>query len=451
MARPPRKPAAAPRKNHFAWTSSVLMAGALALLACALFFRWATPSSPSSSLVAPPGLTGRAAAAALTNQGNAVLVTGDLSGAAAMYREALDAYPRHLEANYALGLVVQQLGIDTRAAEMLFRRTLKLSPAHAAAHSSLGDVLMDSSENRTAEALATFTRALALNPASLHALNNLGTLYRRLGRNTEAQARFEAALAVDAECNEARINLGTVLKESGDLDAALEAYVLALARDPTNAEANYNAALVLISQHRPTAAVPFLTLALAQRNKRRAAVSPAAAAAALEGGGEDERHQQHRTKKEEGAESMAAGWRDGASLDDSLEAAEYLLAVAQGKNNPSTTDSAGRRAHVRGLFDGYASRFESHLVNELGYRAPPDLYQLTMGALADEAGEAGEAGEAEEGGAGGEAGGGEEASLRASLRVVDLGCGTGLAGALFKNVSSYLAGGDLSPNMVSES
>ena len=265
-------------------------------------------------------------------------------------------------------------------------------------------------------------------------LNNLGTLYRRLGRNTEAQARFEAALAVDAECNEARINLGTVLKESGDLDAALEAYVMALARDPTNAKANYNAALVLISQQRPTAAVPFLKLALAQRNKRRAAVSPAAAAA-LEGSGEGERHQQqHRTKEEEGAASMAEVWRDGASLDDSLEAAEYLLAVAQGKNNPSTTDSAGRRAHVRGLFDGYASRFESHLVNELGYRAPSDLYELTMGALAEEAEEAG-----------------EEASLRASLRVVDLGCGTGLAGALFKNVSSYLAGGDLSPNMVSES
>ena len=197
---------------------------------------------------------------------------------------------------------------------------------------------------------------------------------------------------------------------------------MALARDPTNAKANYNAALVLISQQRPTAAVPFLKLALAQRNKRRSAVSPAAAA------------QQHRTKEEEGAASMAAGWRDGASLDDSLEAAEYLLAVAQGKNNPSTTDSAGRRAHVRGLFDGYASRFESHLVNELGYRAPSDLYELTMGALAEEAEEAG-----------------EEASLRASLRVVDLGCGTGLAGALFKNVSSYLAGGDLSPNMVSES
>ena len=278
-------------------------------------------------------------------------------------------------------------------------------------------------------ASVAFASVPTLVPCVHTALNNLGTLYRRLGRNTEAQARFEAALAVDAECNEARINLGTVLKESGDLDAALEAYVMALARDPTNAKANYNAALVLISQQRPTAAVPFLKLALAQRNKRRAAVSPAAA---LEGSGEGERRQQQdRTKEEEGAASMAAGWRDGASLDDSLEAAEYLLAVAQGKNNPSTTDSAGRRAHVRGLFDGYASRFESHLVNELGYRAPSDLYELTMGALAEEAG--------------------EEASLRASLRVVDLGCGTGLAGALFKNVSSYLAGGDLSPNMVSES
>ena len=220
MARPPRKPAAAPRKNHFAWTSSVLMAGALALLACALFFRWATPSSPSSSLVAPPGLTGRAAAAALMNQGNAVLVTGDLSGAAAMYREALDAYPRHLEANYALGLVVQQLGIDTRAAEMLFRRTLKLSPAHAAAHSSLGDVLMDSSENRTAEALATFTRALALNPELPDALNGLGVAFKETGHSAQAIDLFDRLIRLQPNNQDAIINRALLDANAGRAHAA---------------------------------------------------------------------------------------------------------------------------------------------------------------------------------------------------------------------------------------
>ena len=75
----------------------------------------------------------------------------------------------HRDANYGLGIVVEKLGLDSNAAEMLYLRTLRIDPTHAAAHSSLADVLMDSSENRTAEALASFTRALALNPASLHA------------------------------------------------------------------------------------------------------------------------------------------------------------------------------------------------------------------------------------------------------------------------------------------
>ena len=97
-----------------------------------------------------------------------MLLNGDLNGAAASYRAALDYAPRSLQANYGLGLVVAQLGIDRHAAELLFRRVLLLDESHANAHSSLGDVLMDSSENRTAEALASFTRALALNPASLH-------------------------------------------------------------------------------------------------------------------------------------------------------------------------------------------------------------------------------------------------------------------------------------------
>ena len=74
----------------------------------------------------------------------------------------------HRDANYGLGIVVEKLGLDSNAAEMLYRRTLLIDSTHAAAHSSLADVLMDSSKNRTAEALASFTRALALNPASLH-------------------------------------------------------------------------------------------------------------------------------------------------------------------------------------------------------------------------------------------------------------------------------------------
>ncbi|WP_336485715.1 class I SAM-dependent DNA methyltransferase [Methylobacterium nigriterrae] len=80
-------------------------------------------------------------------------------------------------------------------------------------------------------------------------------------------------------------------------------------------------------------------------------------------------------------------------------------------------------AYVRALFDGYAARFERHLVGELGYRGPTMLC-ASIDALA---------------GAG-----------RRFARVLDLGCGTGLMGATLEGRFDRLAGVDLSPAMLAK-
>lgn len=77
-------------------------------------------------------------------------------------------------------------------------------------------------------------------------------------------------------------------------------------------------------------------------------------------------------------------------------------------------------AYVRGLFDDYADRFETALVEDLGYRAP--------WLIADLIG---------------------KASPGASFaRAVDLGCGTGLMAEALKGRVEHFAGCDLSPEMV---
>ncbi|WP_132254663.1 class I SAM-dependent DNA methyltransferase [Methylobacterium segetis] len=78
-------------------------------------------------------------------------------------------------------------------------------------------------------------------------------------------------------------------------------------------------------------------------------------------------------------------------------------------------------AYVRALFDGYAARFERHLVGELGYRGPEMLRE----ALARIAG-----------------------PERRFARVLDLGCGTGLMGAALAGRFEHLVGVDLSPEML---
>jgi predicted TPR repeat methyltransferase len=88
-------------------------------------------------------------------------------------------------------------------------------------------------------------------------------------------------------------------------------------------------------------------------------------------------------------------------------------------------DLAGMRpTYVKALFDQYAPKFDAALLGDLGYRGPALLLAAVIGACA--------------------------ASDRPAAfgRVVDLGCGTGLAARAFADVAGEIVGIDLSPRMI---
>ncbi len=109
--------------------------------------------------------------------------------------------------------------------------------------------------------------------------------------------------------------------------------------------------------------------------------------------------------------------REAAERDrDGLFGASLKLAALGLAEVPD----APPEAYVRGLFDDYADRFETALVEDLGYRAPWLIADLI-----------------------------EKASPGASFaRAVDLGCGTGLMAEALKGRVEHFAGCDLSPEMV---
>jgi predicted TPR repeat methyltransferase len=78
-------------------------------------------------------------------------------------------------------------------------------------------------------------------------------------------------------------------------------------------------------------------------------------------------------------------------------------------------------AHVRQLFDEYAASFEQSLVDRLAYQGPGLLEQAIARHLAD---------------------------MPAPLTVIDIGCGTGLAGAAVRRFAGRLDGFDLAPRIV---
>ncbi|MBV9067049.1 MAG: methyltransferase domain-containing protein [Methylobacteriaceae bacterium] len=83
-------------------------------------------------------------------------------------------------------------------------------------------------------------------------------------------------------------------------------------------------------------------------------------------------------------------------------------------------------AYVARLFDQYAPHFEEHLVDGLGYRAPALLRNAVVEVCAR-----------------------TDRPMRFG-RALDLGCGTGLAGAAFRDRVDYLEGVDLSPGMLAQ-
>jgi predicted TPR repeat methyltransferase len=102
--------------------------------------------------------------------------------------------------------------------------------------------------------------------------------------------------------------------------------------------------------------------------------------------------------------------RHGASLRLMLLGAERLSAMPP--------------AYVRALFDQYAPKFETALVDDLGYRGPALLFKAVLAA--------------------------RHAVKKPAFfkRAIDLGCGTGLAATAFAKEVDHFTGVDLSPRMI---
>ena len=110
-----------------------------------------------------------------------------------------------------------------------------------------------------------------------------------------------------------------------------------------------------------------------------------------------------------------------ADPDDYHGARLQLARLGSGEATPAMSE-----AYVRRLFDQYAARFDTALTERLAYRGPAVLRKAVEDAV--------------------------HAAQR-PLRfcsVLDLGCGTGLAGAAFAPLADRLVGVDLSPAMVAQ-
>ena len=218
------------------------------------------------------------------------------------------------------------------------------------------------------------------------------------GRAAEAAAALRARLKAGRGGLLARTTLVKALLASDDVAAALEEAREAAALNPGIAIAAMSLGEALLAANALPAAIAELQRALRlDPSLERARFLTASAW--LEAG--------------EAEKALAIF----AELESS-SAIETLAARARAMRQAPRSDAG----YVRHLFDQFSADYDSRMLGQLSYAAPQilrDLFELVMPG-------------------------------REHLSILDLGCGTGLAGAMFRDKAARLDGIDLSPAMIAK-
>ena len=124
-------------------------------------------------------------------------------------------------------------------------------------------------------------------------------------------------------------------------------------------------------------------------------------------------------------EQIAAAWLAAGEADKALENLDVLEYPPAGMIAAAEAIKAAPRSdagYVRHLFDQFSADYDSRMIGQLAYAAPQILLDLAALVMPG----------------------------RDNLAILDLGCGTGLAGAVFQPLAARLDGVDLSPAMIAK-
>jgi predicted TPR repeat methyltransferase len=312
-----------------------------------------------------------------------------------LIKKALACRPNYVEAHYHLGIILHAQGKPGEAATS-FRRALALKADFAEAHNNLGNVLQ--LQDRPEEAAASFRRALALKPDFAEAYNNLGNALQAQGKTGEAVALYRQALTLKPDYAEAHNNLGIALKGQGKLEEAVGSFTRALTLKPDYVDADHNLGASFQIQGKLAEAISCFRRVLSR--KPDATETLFCLANALYAAGD--------------LIEAVSCYRLTLDADSTNATARHMLAAATG----TLTDKAPIK-YVADTFDSYADQFDRHLTG-LGYQVPAVLREV----VARVAGET------------------------PFCHGLDLGCGTGLVGTAFRDLTERLTGIDLSAGML---
>ncbi len=283
-----------------------------------------------------------------------------------------------------------------REAELAYRQALQRQPEHPVALNLLGAIALQVRKPRVAE--GCFRRALVADPNYAEAHNHLGAVLAAQKRWEEAEAAYRRALALRPNNAETLHNLGLLLVRTKRVDEGIAAYRRSLELMPKFAAAYYNLGMAFLEEGKVDEAI--------ENHRKAVELDPRFAESFVHLG----RALMEKGRKEEAIKVM----RQGMQVHPGSQELRFLLSGATGDQAVKNTPPG----YVASMFESYAPRFERHL-KHLQYRGPEYLVEAVRAA-----------------------------APQRKFEMLDIGCGTGLCGVAFKEMTTRLVGVDLAPAMV---
>jgi len=329
-----------------------------------------------------------------------LIIQGDLAKAINILESSKTKY--NSDAQYWEFLTLTQ-GMSGNNLECINACTqaIKFNPDNIGTYINLGVAqqnlgLLDKAEE-------SLTKALSINDTHPQVQNNLGALYILRSEYIKAKSYIDKAISIKPDFSDAHSNLGEIYKHLQANEKATECYLKAIALNPNSINAYIGLGSILSSMAAYEKGEFYLKKALKLNPYHPEALFNLGFL--------------HYLKKSYGTASVF--FKDTLQINPDHQNARYLLSAITGNDAPDQSP----QQYVKSLFNHYAETFDDHLVNALGYDAPNAMHQIVT----------------------------KYANPVNTRHLLDLGCGTGMCGEVFRAQYDHLTGVDLSEKMIRKS
>ena len=180
---------------------------------------------------------------------------GDLAGAEAAFRQAVERDPEYADALANLGHIQLRTG-RTVEAEQHFRRAIEHDREHGLANLSLGAIRYE--QNRPELAVPHLQAGIQRELSNRPGQYTLAVALHELGRLDEAVTAYRRLIAAGDEDPEIFSGLAAVFEVTGELDMATAGYESALELQPVHPEAAAGMARIMTVSGKPHEALELL-------------------------------------------------------------------------------------------------------------------------------------------------------------------------------------------------